>query len=113
LILTLDNGHNPLYRLGYWASNTLGLSPYHQERCYSKGEVIPMLEEAGFDVEEVGSIVHLPTPFNLIAKVSSPLNRVFRGIPVRACIAFFSVFGLGGRNIHTGWFLTFKCVKIQ
>jgi SAM-dependent methyltransferase len=106
LAITLDNAHNPLYKLGYAASNLFGLSPYHQERCYSKDDVMPMLAEAGFQVEEVRSIVHLPTPFNLVARALSPPGSL-----LTAAIRFFDKFGRGGRNIRTGWFLAFKCVK--
>lgn len=111
LVLTLDNAHNPLYRLGYIAGKFMGLQKYHQERCYRKDEVIPWLEGLGFAVEETASIVHLPTPFNLMARMFSPLNRLLFGLPVRSGIALFSSLGLGGRNIYTGWFLAFKCVK--
>jgi SAM-dependent methyltransferase len=111
LVLTLDNGHNPLYRLGYFIGKKIRYAGYAQERCYTKNEVIPLLEEAGFDVYEVGSIVHLPTPFNLIARIASPLNRLLYDAPVKAGILFFSLLGLDGRNIYTGWFLAFKCVK--
>jgi SAM-dependent methyltransferase len=111
LVLTLDNAHNPLYRLGYHVVKKTSLQGYIQEKCYRKSEVIPLLEEAGFNVEETGSIVHLPTPFNLIARILSPINRLLFNLPVTAGIAFFNLFGLNGRNIHTGWFLAFKCVK--
>jgi SAM-dependent methyltransferase len=111
LILTLDNAHNPIYRLGYFINKKIGHSAYVQERCYSKNEIVPMLKEAGFDVKEIGSIVHLPTPFNLIARITSPLNRLLCDLPVKTGIAIFSIFGLKGRNIHTGWFLALKCVK--
>lgn len=111
LVLTLDNAHNRPYRLGYFINRKVGRLPYHQERCYFKGEIIPLLTEAGFDVEEIRSIVHLPTPFNLIARIFSPLNKLLHDLPVKAGIAFFSIFGFGGRNIYTGWFLAMKCVK--
>jgi SAM-dependent methyltransferase len=113
LVLTLDNAHNPLYHLGYILSNLLGLGGYRQARCYSAGEVTSMLADAGFVVDDVRSIVHLPTPFNLLARVASNINASIADVPIRFLIRLFSTLGLGGRNIHTGWFLAFKCTKNQ
>jgi len=111
LVLTLDNAHNPLYRIGYAIVKKTNLFGYNQEKCFFKSEVIPLLEDAGFDVVETGSIVHLPTPFNLFARIFSPLNRILLRLPVLMGIRLFSLVGLNGRNIYTGWFLSFKCIK--
>lgn len=107
LVLTLDNAHNPLYRLGYILSKRLGAGGYHQEKCYGIRESKALLREAGFKVDEVSSIVHLPTPFNFLARKLS-----FYGIfdfPIRCFIKAYSSLGFGGRNKYTGWFLAFKC----
>ncbi len=111
LVLTLDNAHNPLYRLGYHVGKSCGLVGHRQEKCYLEREVRPLLAEAGFSVSEVRSIVHLPTPFNLVAKTLSSISPGLSDPPLRMGIRFFSAFGMGGRNRHTGWFLAFRCVK--
>jgi len=111
LVLTLDNAHNPLYRLGYSIEKRLGLQGHMQEKCYLDSEVRPLLLTAGFSVSDVRSIVHLPTPFNLLAKTLSSISPGLMDIPIRMGIRFFSKFGMGGRNLRTGWFLAFRCVK--
>lgn len=111
LILTLDNAHNPLYLLGYHIGKSSGFAGHRQEKCYLEREVRPLLGAAGFSVSEVRSIVHLPTPFNLVAKALSSISPGLADPPIRMGIRFFSMFGMGGRNRHTGWFLAFRCVK--
>ncbi|NTV23048.1 MAG: class I SAM-dependent methyltransferase [Nanoarchaeota archaeon] len=104
LIITIDNKENTLYRIGYSIGMWLRLSPYKNVSCYSYNEMAPIFAGAGLKVEGVTSIVSLPTPFNLVAKVCSKIN-LLSGLN-KNMISFFHS-RLSGRR-DTGWFLCFR-----
>ncbi|MBU0763003.1 MAG: class I SAM-dependent methyltransferase [Candidatus Altiarchaeota archaeon] len=110
LILTLDNANNVLYKLGYSIKKKY-FKGYHQEKCYYVEDIKPLLEKNGFAVDEIQSIVHIPTPINFILKWVSPIDKLLFRIPSTSLISFFDFFGRNGRNICSGWFLALKCVK--
>lgn len=111
LILTLDNAHNPLYRLGYALEGLFKTNKYYQGHCYSVAEATRLVEAAGFRVEEATSIVHIPTPFN---KIAMGLSRLKSGRIERICgslVGFFAARGEKHPSFLTGWFIALKLVK--
>ncbi len=112
LILTLDNRNNPLYFLGYLAEKVLKTNKYYQGRCYSVKEAMLLAKGNNFKVEEITSIVHIPTPFNKIALSLSKVQlKCFERFIVR-CINIFSKL-LDNKRIGflSGWFIALKLTK--
>lgn len=64
LFLTLDNRANPLIRmrnaLPFRLLNRLGITPYFVGATYGPRSLRGVLQEVGFDVLEVGAVMHCP-----------------------------------------------------
>lgn len=111
LILTLDNGNNPLYRLGYLIEKFLKTNKYYQACCYSVKEAEYLAKQSNFTIEDITAIVHIPTPFNKIALLLTKSNSRNFVKFVRNSIALFSKLGYGKTKFLTGWFIALKLVK--
>ncbi len=112
LILTLDNGHNPLYFSGYVLEKLFRTNRHYQDRCYSIQQVKALARQSRFHIQDTGAIVHLPTPFNkaaiFLTRCQGQRARRF----LRRLIMFFAGAGKCKRTQRlTGWFLAFKMVK--
>jgi hypothetical protein len=110
IVLTLDNRHNPLYRLGYFL-NKIFEKGYYQDRCYTIKEVEAICKELGFDVIKKTAIVHLPTPFNKVALIIERLRIPYNKEIVRWVIKNYSMIGNTKMRYRTGWFLAFLLKK--
>jgi len=64
LFLTLDNQANPIVRLRntlpFRLLNRLGITPYYVGATYGPRGLRCVLQEAGFNVLEVGAVMHCP-----------------------------------------------------
>jgi SAM-dependent methyltransferase len=64
LVLTLDNKANPVVALRgvlpFWLLHRLGLVPYRSGTTCGPARLRRLLEEAGFDVVEMGAVMHSP-----------------------------------------------------
>ncbi|MFH1848756.1 MAG: class I SAM-dependent methyltransferase [archaeon] len=109
IILTIDNKDNPLYYLGYIISNRFRLQRYRQNSCYSQMEMKNMLTEQGYVINDITSIVSIPTPFNRIARFMESARFPSSGPVIQALVRIFDKH-LRGR-ITTGWFLAFRLSK--
>jgi SAM-dependent methyltransferase len=113
LILTLDNAHNPLYRLGYFLAKIFRTQGHYQDRCYSLRDVEALVSREKFHWQDVRAIVHIPTPFNKAAVLLTRLLGKRARRFLRRAVMFFSGAGKSKRmQFLTGWFLAFKMVKI-
>lgn len=110
LILTLDNGHNPLYVLGYWLEKVLKTQGYYQAGCFTVPQIKDLARQAGFRVQEIRSIVHLPTPFNKMALCLDRLRQPFLRRWLRRQIMRQRKPGLRANSRNTGWFIAAKLV---
>lgn len=111
LILTLDNGHNPLYCLGYAIEKFLKTNKYYQDQCYSIKKAKTLAEQNNFVIQDITAIVHIPTPFNKIAIFLQKINgRVFQKF-IRYCISLFSRLGNKRTKLLTGWYIALKLIK--
>lgn len=111
LILTLDNGNNPLYVFGYILEKILKFNKYYQGRCFTMAEAKRLIHESNFVIQDMDAIVHIPTPFNKIALLLSGIkNRMLRN-KIRFFISLFSKLGGKKTKFSTGWFIAFKLVK--
>ena len=112
LILTLDNKQNPFYRIGYWLKQHIEKRQCLQERCYSVGEVVHLVDEAGYEIDGLTSVVHIITPFN---KIALTMKKVMPRIVFDTIVQM--VIDLGRKLTRlptlysTGWFIAIKCRK--
>lgn len=84
---------------------------YYQSRCYSLKEALDLVRQNNFKVENVTTIVHIPTPFNKLAKLLNKSKLIFFNDLVKCCIEIFSKMSGGGTKFLTGWFIALKLVK--
>lgn len=73
IILTLDNKENKNYYLFYFINKYLNWAHFKQENCYSLKEITSMCEQIGLEVIDYKGIIHIPSPFNKLMKVSKRL----------------------------------------
>jgi SAM-dependent methyltransferase len=113
LILTLDNLRNPLVALRNglpfsWV-NRLGIVPYRVGRTVGPRRLQALLEEVGFEVEEVGAVLHVPRVIavalsNLVDRLGSDsIRRCF----LRLLLAFEPLSRLPTRFL-TGYFIAVR-----
>lgn len=113
LILALDNRHNPLYSLGYNIEKLVKTNKYYQDRCYSLDTVRRFAEQNNFIIEEVTSIVHIPTPLNKLFLLLQKIKKINVNKMIRYFISLCARLGGKKTRFMTGWFLAFKLKKDQ
>lgn len=111
LILTLDNRNNPLYFLGYQIEKLLSFNGYYQGKCYSIKEAKSLALKNNFKIDDITSIVHIPTPFNKMAVLAEKAGLKFLEKPIRYAINRFSKLGGRRSKFLTGWFIALRLVK--
>ncbi len=80
LVLTLDDGHNVLHRISNRITKWMG--GFYAERCYTVGEISPILRQRGFVVKKATAIFHVPPGLNWAA------NKAGNGVAVKRLIRF-------------------------
>lgn len=115
LILTLDNGANPVVALRnllpYHLTHALGLVPYPTGKTLTAGRAKRALRKCGFDIREVTHIMHAPR----VAAV--PIMESLRGVNaeradavLRMAMKFEALRRFPTRGI-TGHFVAFRAVR--
>ncbi len=89
LVLTLDNAANPAIALRnalpFALLNRLGVLPYYVGATCTPRRLHGMLEDAGFEIREVGAIMHYPRLLGVWAarvlerQCGAPVQAAFRG----------------------------------
>lgn len=111
LILTLDNGNNPLYSLGYFIEKLLKLNGYYQGRCYSVTKARSLVSQCGFTIRDMTAIVHIITPFNKLALLLRKTNIKFFKRLVSFIVSLCSRLANKRTKFLTGWFIALKLEK--
>jgi len=111
LILTLDNIHNPLYRLGYTIEKILRTNRHYQGSCYSLKTIKRLAQENKLKILDSTAIVHIPTPFNKLALFLSKFKTRETEKIIRLSVSLFSKLGNKRINLLTGWFIAAKLTK--
>lgn len=113
LILTLNNAHNPLFVMGTHLQSFFGRIDFYIDKFYSEGEMKSLLGKAGFRVDDVAFIVHipfgLPTVFEHLGGFSSDRVRAFK-VGIARLIQQYS---LRKSRLHrfTGWYVALCALK--
>jgi SAM-dependent methyltransferase len=111
LIVTLDNPRNPFYFLlklfswSRWAPFSLGAT-------LSMPELVGMLVERGFQVENKGYLIHNPRGLSTLLFLG--LRRILgqrAGAPIRWLLQCFALFGKLTTRSLTGCFFAISAVK--
>ncbi len=112
LVLTLDNKQNFLYLLGYRIQQIFRINKFYLAGCYSSKEAIRLVEANNFVVQDLTTIVNIPTPFNKIALSWKRISRKLGGDKI---IQYFLNIFLKAKNkkipIFSGWFIALKLTK--
>jgi len=108
LILTIDNKENKRYYFFYQINKYFCISPFRQERCYSKKETIDVLKKTGFEIEETTGIIHIPTPFN---KFAITLKKIFGSKANKYIQKRIKKFDSDSNGLKTAWQIAVKARK--
>jgi SAM-dependent methyltransferase len=116
LFLTLDNPTNPLIKLRnalpFRLLNRLGIVPYYVGATYGPHGLTDVLREVGFDVREIGAVMHCPRV--LAVAVSRLLERYTGQKTHRRFLHFLLAFERLSRwptRFFTGHFVAVRAVK--
>ena len=116
LILTLDNGANPIVAvrnaLPYALTHAIGLVPYPVGRTLTPGRARAAVTRAGFTVSEMITIMHSPRVL-AVPLMSAVEKRAWRSLQdgiLRTVVAFERLGSLRTRRL-TGHFIAIRANK--
>lgn len=113
LILTLNNGHNPIYYLNFKLYNIFNWKGYYDYKCYTTGEIQKLAEKVGFNVETHTGIVFIPFLIPTVARICNNLNIKISEELVIKFVRLFSKVVTRNKQLRlvNGWYIAFKLKK--
>jgi len=111
LVLALNSGSNPFFKLGVRLAERFKKKEYQTDYFYRAGQVRSLLSEAGFKTGRQTGIMHVP-----LGAVTIMEGLARHNAPPRSSRFFIGLFDLLGRLPHpcpllTGWWVVTEGIK--
>lgn len=103
LLITIDNKENLLYSFFYFLNKYLKFTKYYQDRCYSRQEIIKLLDKHNFKIEKIESLIHVIPGTNFLVKFIEKINYRYMPEFIFKIARFLSKSKI---RFQAGWFIS-------